>query len=284
MSTPLTLTAACDRIAMLERDAAFLYPELARFKNPWTVEIQNKQTGAWSEFHHKPPLTLADAEQYEEELKALHPKASFRVTPWLNNEQRQAIRDTQVRAETLKPLEALALRVVAQFPEVGKNNPALHDKLAQVFQLLISTYEAAHAPKRLTAIQYAALRDTLNFPATAPIALAGIDKAQLARQLEANARFPPCKCGGVAVGNASGDITRTCIRCGAIVRPVPTSPDPAVVASPATEEQPALAAGTAQLVQFGGLGCLTDDCIHWGVTCNSKDPLCLIGRTVQVKP
>lgn len=31
--------------------------------------------------------------------------------------------------------------------------------------------------------------------------------------------FPRCKCGGVATTNASGDITRTCIRCGAIVKP-----------------------------------------------------------------
>lgn len=33
-------------------------------------------------------------------------------------------------------------------------------------------------------------------------------------------RWPKCQCGGVAVTNASGEITRTCIRCGRIVRPI----------------------------------------------------------------
>lgn len=32
-------------------------------------------------------------------------------------------------------------------------------------------------------------------------------------------KWPRCECGGVAVPNASGDITRTCIRCGKIVPP-----------------------------------------------------------------
>ena len=31
-------------------------------------------------------------------------------------------------------------------------------------------------------------------------------------------QWPRCTCGGVAVSNASGDITRTCIRCGKIVK------------------------------------------------------------------
>lgn len=30
--------------------------------------------------------------------------------------------------------------------------------------------------------------------------------------------WPRCECGGVAVSNASDDLTRTCIRCGAIVK------------------------------------------------------------------
>lgn len=51
------------------------------------------------------------------------------------------------------------------------------------------------------------------------------DKTLLQRHMEANAKFPPCRCGGAAVGNASGDITRTCIRCGAIVLPVPHTAD-----------------------------------------------------------
>ena len=33
--------------------------------------------------------------------------------------------------------------------------------------------------------------------------------------------WPKCRCGGVVVTNASDDITRTCIRCGAIVKPAP---------------------------------------------------------------
>lgn len=32
-------------------------------------------------------------------------------------------------------------------------------------------------------------------------------------------QWPKCECGGVAAVNASGDITRTCIRCGSIVKP-----------------------------------------------------------------
>jgi len=32
--------------------------------------------------------------------------------------------------------------------------------------------------------------------------------------------WPKCRCGGIAVDNASGGITRTCIRCGAIVNPL----------------------------------------------------------------
>jgi hypothetical protein len=38
--------------------------------------------------------------------------------------------------------------------------------------------------------------------------------------------FPKCECGGIALDNASGDITRTCIRCGRIVKPL--SPQDAV--------------------------------------------------------
>jgi len=36
----------------------------------------------------------------------------------------------------------------------------------------------------------------------------------------AQERFPKCMCGGIAVTNASGDITRTCIRCGSVVFPI----------------------------------------------------------------
>jgi hypothetical protein len=42
-------------------------------------------------------------------------------------------------------------------------------------------------------------------------------------------RFPKCECGGIGVSNASGDITRTCIRCGAVIGPTARSrPDWAV--------------------------------------------------------
>ena len=47
----------------------------------------------------------------------------------------------------------------------------------------------------------------------------GTPRTQADGQLQANVRFPRCKCGGVAVANASGDLTRTCIHCGAIVAP-----------------------------------------------------------------
>lgn len=44
-----------------------------------------------------------------------------------------------------------------------------------------------------------------------------------------------------------------------------------------------IAAGTKTLVRCGCLGCLTDDCDHWGVDCKLKDyTLCFIGRTVDV--
>lgn len=32
-------------------------------------------------------------------------------------------------------------------------------------------------------------------------------------------QWPKCECGGVATSNGSGDITRTCIRCGEIIKP-----------------------------------------------------------------
>ena len=38
------------------------------------------------------------------------------------------------------------------------------------------------------------------------------------QQLLDDLGWPRCDCGGIAVTNASGDITRTCIRCGKIVR------------------------------------------------------------------
>lgn len=45
--------------------------------------------------------------------------------------------------------------------------------------------------------------------------------------------------------------------------------------------------GTKRVVLCGCLGCLTDDCDHWGVDCHLKDyTLCHIGRTVdnQITP
>lgn len=45
----------------------------------------------------------------------------------------------------------------------------------------------------------------------------------------------------------------------------------------------AIADGTRALVRCGCLGCLTDDCDHWGKDCRSKDfTLCHIGRTIEV--
>lgn len=48
-----------------------------------------------------------------------------------------------------------------------------------------------------------------------------------------------------------------------------------------------VAAETKRVVRCGCLGCLTDDCDHWGVDCHLKDyTLCHIGRTVdnQITP
>lgn len=40
--------------------------------------------------------------------------------------------------------------------------------------------------------------------------------------MTSDTKWPRCeKCGGVAVSNASGDITRTCIHCGSIVKRLP---------------------------------------------------------------
>ena len=51
-----------------------------------------------------------------------------------------------------------------------------------------------------------------------------------------NAKWPPCKCGGVAVSNASGELTRTCIRCGAIVRKAILGHASAVADAPSNQE------------------------------------------------
>lgn len=64
---------------------------IARFSNPWTVEIRNHSNGHWSEFCHDAPLTLADAEERERTLRAHNPDAQFRVIPWLNSSQRALI-------------------------------------------------------------------------------------------------------------------------------------------------------------------------------------------------
>jgi hypothetical protein len=40
--------------------------------------------------------------------------------------------------------------------------------------------------------------------------------------MTATKTWPKCVCGGIAVDNASGDITRTCIRCGSIIKPLST--------------------------------------------------------------
>lgn len=53
----------------------------------------------------------------------------------------------------------------------------------------------------------------------------------------------------------------------------------------ATDALRDVSAGTKILVRFGSYGCLTDDCDHWDDgSCNSKQPLCRIGRVMAVQP
>lgn len=63
-----------------------LRARLARYLNPWTVEIRNK-AGKWYSFAYDAPITLQEAEDRVETLQVEHPLARFRVQPWMNNSQ-----------------------------------------------------------------------------------------------------------------------------------------------------------------------------------------------------
>lgn len=65
--------------------------ELQRYGNPWTVEILNQESSNWESFAHDAPLTLANAEARTKEHQTENPDAKFRVTPWLNLDQRQVV-------------------------------------------------------------------------------------------------------------------------------------------------------------------------------------------------
>ena len=81
-----------DRIERLCGDITELRLKLARYMNPYTIEIQNAATGIWSNLLHDAPKTFQDAEKDMEELQATFPKAKFRVVPWLNPSQWEHIR------------------------------------------------------------------------------------------------------------------------------------------------------------------------------------------------
>jgi len=77
-------------LAELDAERA-AHAETRRFVVPWTLEILNQKDAHWIEFCYDAPLTLADAEKRERALKAENPAAEFRVVPWTNPSQRQAI-------------------------------------------------------------------------------------------------------------------------------------------------------------------------------------------------
>jgi hypothetical protein len=79
----------------------FLKKELARYSNPWTIEIWSHEgRGNWTQFCYDAPIPLAEAEARTEVFKAENPAAKFRVVPWLNSSQRQhVIKGTELRRE-----------------------------------------------------------------------------------------------------------------------------------------------------------------------------------------
>ena len=65
--------------------------DLARYSNPWTVEIQNTASGGWQNFCYLAPLTLKDAEEWQKVHAEQSPGAIFRVVPWFNSMQLQYV-------------------------------------------------------------------------------------------------------------------------------------------------------------------------------------------------
>lgn len=82
---------------------------LARYVNPWTVEIRNK-AGKWHPFCSDAPITLQEAVSRVEALQAENPDAVFRAQPWRNASQAQEVgnRIAELEAENKALREALA--------------------------------------------------------------------------------------------------------------------------------------------------------------------------------
>lgn len=94
-ATREALQRAEQKVKDLVSHCDVLSGRVQRFSNPWTVEILNQKDNQWLAFCHDAPLTLANAEKREGELKAEHPDAKFRVVPWFNSTQRQTILELQ---------------------------------------------------------------------------------------------------------------------------------------------------------------------------------------------
>ena len=113
LSEPLAISEFGQRLAL----AAIVLLDsgeqtIQQLQNPWTVEILNQKDGGWTDFCHDAPLTLTNAEKRESELKADNPGAVFRVVPWFNSSQRQALQ--QERELSDKLAEALKQMVDGQ--------------------------------------------------------------------------------------------------------------------------------------------------------------------------
>lgn len=91
--------------------------DLARFSNPWTVQIQDIH-GNWSEFCHDAPVTLKNAEDRIEEMARDSPRAILRAVPYLNCSQMEHVRSNANKR--ISELQALL------------NTPELHDFSAAV--------------------------------------------------------------------------------------------------------------------------------------------------------
>lgn len=79
-----------DRLKYAEEEIWRLRTDLYRYLNPWTVEVQSV-SGQWLELAHDSPLSLVDAEERLRQHKEESPRATFRMVPWLNGQQIQAV-------------------------------------------------------------------------------------------------------------------------------------------------------------------------------------------------
>lgn len=114
---------------------------LARYGNPWTVQIQSTN-GHWSEFCHDAPITLQEGERRVDEINADHPRAVVRVVPWLNASQQQHVRESTeaLRADRDNIAEALERGRNREaeweigMDELRADNAALRAKVAELEQ------------------------------------------------------------------------------------------------------------------------------------------------------